>query len=106
MASVKDNLIAAKTLIDTPEKWLKGALSDSQETCFCAMGALGHSGGFGLVSSDENPEMASLIANIPSHFSKIGSKHRLAEFNDHPDTSHADIMALFDRAIMKAEGKA
>lgn len=99
MASVKENLIAAKALIDTPEKWLKGALSDDKETCFCAMGALGHVGGFGLVASDVTPEMASLIGSIPSSFLWTKQKNRLAAFNDDPETTHADIMALFDRAI-------
>lgn len=103
MATVRENLIAAKALIDTPEKWLKGALSTGDDTCFCAMGALGHAGGFGLVASDKTPEMASLLDSIPASFVWVRDRHRLAAYNDHPNTTHADIMALFDRAIAACE---
>ena len=101
--SVKEILIAAKALIDTPEKWLKGALSTGDDTCFCAMGALGHAGGFGLVASDKTPELASLLDSIPASFVWVTDKHRLAAYNDDPATTHADIMALFDRAIAAAD---
>ena len=103
MPTVKENLVAAKALIDTPEKWLKGALTTGDGTCFCAMGAVGAAGGYNLLSNDTNPELAALIDSIPADFQLQGGRHQLVEFNDHPDTTHADVMALFDRAIAAAD---
>ena len=36
--TLSDDLRAAKGLIDTPEKWLRGNLADKGNTCFCTFG--------------------------------------------------------------------
>ena len=100
MASVKENLIAAKALISTPDKWLQGDLRDEDFTCFCAIGAIETAGGYvgraGTLFG--SPEVAALTnASGFQHWSG------LAGFNDDEATTHADIMDLFDRAIA-AEG--
>lgn len=90
--SVKDDLIAAKALIDTPEKWRKDAFGS--QGCYCTAGAL-------RVVVGENFEStlawAVLWRNLPK-----GSRG-VVSFNDDPATTHADIMALFDRAIDAAQ---
>lgn len=91
--SLKDDLIAARALIDSPEKWGKG--SPRPFGCLCAMDAL--SRGVDLQPSRFVAARAALTASL-----KRGAKH-VAQFNDWPSTTHADIMALFDRAIDAAE---
>jgi hypothetical protein len=95
-----DQLRAAKALIDTPEKWTQGhyardragypAGPRSHLACrFCILGAFIRSAGtevpaYGL--SDFIPKDTPADRSVSS-------------YNDHPSTTHADIMALFDRAI-------
>jgi hypothetical protein len=91
MATVKENLIAARALIDTPEKWGKGAWHS--RGCFCAIGAvLEAQGKLGRAAYGGETEVA-LMHALPAG---IGS---VEDFNDQFRTTHADIMALFDRAI-------
>jgi hypothetical protein len=98
MSTVKENLIAAKALIDTPEKWIKGSFHKAG--CFCAVGALG-------MASNGNPEnwgydeREALLRALPVD----AVAYSVALFNDDPDTTHADIMALFDRAIAAQDGQ-
>lgn len=88
MPTIRENLIAAKALIDTPEKWGKGSL-EPRPGCYCALGALWEVG----ENSPLTPERGVLRKYLPAGF------HNIPGYNDHPDTTHADIMALFDRAI-------
>lgn len=97
--TLRDDLIAARALIDTPEKWGKGrnrkALSDGSY-CYCTAGALW----FGLSYDADRASKCedALIAALPhARFAGIRT------YNDDPRTAHADIMALFDRAIASAE---
>jgi hypothetical protein len=96
--TVKDNLIAAKALIDSPEKWGKRFYYQHARTgCMCALGAV-RQAVFGQVLGvhDNTPEAEALKDELP--------KGRwVDEFNDHPSTTHADIMALFQRAIAAQE---
>jgi hypothetical protein len=101
--TVKENLIAAKALIDTPEKWGKGEYKPSPG-CFCAFGAL--MAARGVDPEDDTSvtdEDRALAKALPSGWHKVTSE--VADFNDHPDTTHADIMALFQRAIEAEEAK-
>lgn len=94
MKTAVDILRDAKALISDPEKWVKGHYGDCETGEFCSFGAMdqaerGSAGAWLLadLTLDRaaraiNPEFKDYIA-----------------FNDHPDTTHADVMALFDRAI-------
>lgn len=104
MATVKENLIAAKALIDTPDKWVKHHFGF--DGCMCALGALGRALGVDP-SDDMGPNEAALGGALPAGFQSntnlsLGTK--VANYNDHPDTTHADIMALYDRAIAAQDG--
>jgi hypothetical protein len=91
--SVKQNLIAAKLLIDTPEKWGQGEYA--QDGCFCAIGALAEAMNIDPVSAklSMTREFKTLRDSVPEPF------YGVWRFNDDEATTHADIMALFDRAI-------
>lgn len=97
--SLRDDLIAAKALIDTPEKWIKG--SWEREGCYCAAGA--------LRKALNAPMMPSGLVdwafwNYPAVVALDQlTADGIANFNDAPRTTHADIMSLFDRAIASAQ---
>jgi hypothetical protein len=103
--ALADDLRAAKALIDTPEKWAKGTYQ-SQSGCLCVLGACrkvvfngaldgDHPGYVG----DANPLAFALGDALPR------GRFSVSDYNDDPATTHADIMALFDRAIAAAEAQ-
>lgn len=104
--SVRDNLIAARALIDTPKKWVK---SDSEATeCRCAALACEKYTRSSHQSTLEMYDMwEALYHELPSSFHTDPDEHGvcIGRYNDSPATTHADIMALFDRAIA-AQGAA
>jgi len=96
--SVRDDLIAARALIDTPEKWHRGSMASFDGKCLCAMGAIRNvlrAQGYTHWIS-RTPLYQNLRAALPRGFNQVPT------FNDDPSTTHADIMALFDRAIAAA----
>lgn len=97
--SLRDDLIAARALIDTPEKWAKGNDISPENGRYCAAVACNQ------FASAQVMFQALRAAFTASH---APARHILGvceifEFNDDPATTHADIMALFDRAIAAAE---
>lgn len=105
MQTVKDQLIAARAFIDTPDKWTKNALSKDASgrntrypggpaVCFCTLGALRQ------VNNNFNREMTlmgKLAAHVPGDsFDPVG-------YNDDFETTHADVLALFDKAIASCD---
>lgn len=101
------DLSAAKALIDTPEKWTQGTVARDANgemvehardaVCLCAFGACRVAIG---PYADVSPLMEALRRAIPTE----NAAPTTVSFNDHPDTTHDDVMALFDRAIAVAEG--
>ncbi len=89
--TLKDNLIAARALIATPDHWCKGTLK--MGCAFCAMGAIGEVVTDIWVSG--TPEYAALRAELPWGKS-------VPSFNDADSTKHEDVLALFDLAIEAA----
>lgn len=93
MSQLRDDLIAARALIDTPEKWTKG--SYERDGCYCVAGALRIAIFGGL--DDNGPYWDRYrTAKRSLHPSDV------ILFNDASETTHADMMALFDRAIEAA----
>ena len=104
--NTKEILIKAKGLIDSPEKWtqlawarnsrqISCAMDNSDAKCFCLGSAL-------ILAS---PPLEPLIVNleIENQLPEIDGKiPSIADYNDHPDTTHEDIMNLFDKAIAAA----
>jgi hypothetical protein len=94
-----DDLKAAKALIDTPEKWAKGAWLHDDGTR-CAEGAcIATTGG-----RTWSPLFDNLIAQLPPEW--IATGNPIVRFNDDDATTRADVLALFDRAIAAAEASA
>lgn len=101
--SLKSDLIAARALIDTPEKWIKHNFN--RNDCYCAVGALRQAIGgttrVGLIP--RGPYHRYSNAHVAVGQALPAGERGGATFNDDPATSHADILALFDRAIANAE---
>lgn len=99
-------LRAARALIEVPERWTKCAfardakgivVSEDEESavCFCVLGAIYRHPPSPLTDGAR----WFLDESLPETFLGVGT------FNDHPSTTHADVLALFDRAIALAEGE-
>ncbi len=101
--SLRDDLIAARALIDTPDRWKKRAGDDGFGTPCCAIVAANRRSRYGTA---ENEAMRrSLFEQLPAAYKKHGTLYGMdvGYFNDDPATTHADILALFDRAIEAAK---
>lgn len=102
-SSLADDLRAARALIDTPEKWCKE--SYECDGAMCVLGAGQSANGL----QEGGPEYyAALRGALPPEWEPDENDWSgdVPQFNDDPATTHADIMALFDRAIDAAEAKA
>lgn len=102
MATVKETLIAARALIDTPEKWIKSFYSNHRGG-FCALGAVTEVIDCPSAYRNCRSALQGALPVLPwitsREFGSVGF------FNDHRNTTHSDIMALFDRAIAAQDGK-
>lgn len=98
-----DTLRRAKAKIATPETWTKedyakdadGMFTDARSpkaTCWCSMGAIQ------TVCSEEDWTRITRALRIGG----LGSTW-VDEFNDASSTTHADVLAMFDRAIAAEE---
>jgi len=89
--TVRDDLIVAKALIDTPRKWRKdGQLAQGR---MCVVNAI-----IEAVGPEHSWPCEAAICDELG-FSDEVNRELIGAFNDHPRNTHADIMALFDRAI-------
>jgi len=89
--TVADVLRRAKALIDTPEKWSKGVFGPG----LCVLGAVYVANGREDVSDTHVPWLVKALG--------LRNGCQVFEWNDAPETTHADVMAAFDRAIALAE---
>jgi hypothetical protein len=101
--SLKDDLIAARALIDTPEKWAKGAspLDGPERPCFCTYTACFEAVG-GTGDRRYYDATNALDDAVPATFVHSFRDCPAVAFNDDPATIHNDVLALFDRAIEAA----
>ena len=95
-----DTLRKAKALISDPENWNKDGDyfkdGDPDTGCMCVFGALSLA-----MRTDEG--VAHTQDVIIHNASRDLFDMEPIKLNDHPNTTHADIMALFDRAIELTE---
>jgi hypothetical protein len=102
-------LIAARSLIETPEKWTQGVGARSvfgdqrsalspEAVCFCADGALYRAGEPDFGGPIYNLAVRALNRSLVGEGSPY-DPYNYIEFNDAGDTTHADVLAMFDRAI-------
>jgi hypothetical protein len=92
--SVKENLIAARALIDTPEKWAKGG----------GDGISLHQAVDNTINEDDDAAYyavtRALMAAMPD-----ADKLPLVEWSWKIHRTHADVLALLDRAIAAQESQ-
>lgn len=101
MPNTKETLIAARELIAEPERWTKGRAMEVAEdgsVRYCASGALSAAGGH----HNEVIENCSACAAADVLTSVLPRRLGVSGFNDLESTTHADVLAAFDRAIEAA----
>ncbi len=100
-------LTCARELLSDPAKWIKGAYAktaagsvvdatDPDACCFCALGAMRKCGG------EDNEDDTPAAWALRDAANEKTSAHY---YNDAAKTTHADILALFDRAIAKVKAE-
>lgn len=109
MKTTKEVLVEAKAIISDPKRWTQGALVEEGEGgrhCYCALGALAKVSGMKQpISSpsayEPTPAMIALAAAIEPDFvpEHDDAADLVYSFNDDDETSHAAVMAAFDKAI-------
>lgn len=98
--SVKEILIKAKALIDTPEKWIKDVYfrKVGENNCYCALGAICEVSGLLSYHISSSPAGKHLKSVVDEHLQEGQS---FAVYND--EHTHAEVMAAFDKAIETAD---
>lgn len=104
-------LTRAKARIATPERWTKGTYArdesgepadsySARAVCWCMLGAV-----FADVIDGIAIEHAICLPHPIEDALKAanGGEVRFAHFNDAPETTHADVLAVLDRAIAFAK---
>ncbi len=100
-------LIAARVILNDENAWCGHGPGDERIT-FCAAMAVRRaagcsmSGGFGY----EPASSALWSAAMNDLDAQLGNRFSVAEYNDAFTTTHADVLALFDRAIASRLSKA
>jgi hypothetical protein len=98
MTQLVEDLKATKALIANEADWGKGAYE--WNGCLCTVGALRRALKVNAIDVVQTSAYQALRA-------ALGGELPLVTFNDRDTTTHADIMALFDRAIAaQSEGEA
>jgi len=116
-------LIAARALVDTPDKWTKGSYAkdgqgrqvpsySEQAQCFCTLGAFFHaSASFHEKPFIQTPEHELMERQARRALGNAINPKALfilfADWNDAPERTHAEVLAAYDKAIaaLVAEGR-
>ncbi len=96
-----DVLIAARKLISTERKWLRGILCEDGRK-FCAIGAIDAVGAPGHTRRSAERYLDA-VTGSPILFSDRPMRQRIMDFNDDYNVSHSDVLAAFDKAIKNAK---
>jgi hypothetical protein len=100
MTQAGNLLRAAKSLISDPADWTQEGLYVNAQGCLCAQGALNKA----FRWSKLNTEVVDDAANyLKVAVSKVRTYRLVTSYNDDPETTHADIMNLFDDAATMAD---
>ena len=102
-----NTLRRARDLISDPEKWTKGGMGRKSDGDPVGVYDVGRedvvkwcmSGALRKVADNEqvfNKAYWSCMSQVP-----VQVKTSLPRFNDHPSTTHQDVMFVFDQAIAK-----
>lgn len=91
----------ARLLIANPDNWIKRQLTD-HKGCFCAMGALCHVRDR-LLNTKATSDAYNTASDLLDKVTMGRAGVNYVTYNDSPDTTHADIMSLFDEALKLAK---
>jgi hypothetical protein len=97
VSQTKLDLIAAKALINTPEKWCQRRMFDVSSTWqqqACSRGALIRIIGINIIAPLANSRLSMSINALTKVMGNVG------EYND--SHTHAEVMAMWDKAIAEA----
>ena len=100
----REILIAARAIITEPEHWTQGhsartasgdpiTIGDPIAYAFCASGAIWRSLDNDVADSKLHSAFGALNECLPAGFESV------VDYNDADATRHADVIALFNRAI-------
>jgi len=96
----------ARSRISTRNDWVQGSYKDGNRLCIVgALSLVSGSRSFNTPNRVERRIARVLVAQLPPRGPvRVGlrffsARQRLMWFNDSPRTGHADVLALFDRAI-------
>lgn len=107
----------ARALIADPKHWTRKALArnsagqsltDSEldlATCFCSVGAIRKISPGCVPTPARGDAGCFLWEAINENVAHDGDKRTIAVWNDDVKTTHADVLAMFDRAIQMARAK-
>lgn len=105
--SAEEFLQTARARIDTEEKWVKGSWTkggdydSSDKSAMCvgrAICGIRYSNG----GAGPGEVVKALAEEVPEKYRRAGDPFgAFADFNDADETTHADVMAVFDRALAK-----
>lgn len=95
-------ILKARELLSDPARWLKGQLRCGTQVC--AVGALCEALGivdYGFASQSplSEPALLRVIRALPEGYQSVPG------FNDADETTHADVLALLDRAALSGASK-
>ena len=102
MKTITEQLIAEKELLSDPSRWTKGEVArdsngklveteSATAVCWCQLGA-----SMKLQSTWRVLSIKKSISTNYNFFSSLG-------FNDHPDTTHSDLMKFYDECIKESK---
>ena len=102
----------ARRRISNRNDWVQGRFRDGDRRCLvAALSEVSRSPDFEMPNRVERRLVRLLDAQLPAgrriwaRLRFFTARQRLMWFNDDPRTSHADVMALFDRTIDYLAGK-
>ncbi len=114
---LQDELVAAKALVDTPDKWVKRFFARNSEgtpcpptdrdaVCFCLLGALSHVKGMKIDRWQTPHESANLMAEViqgePTDPQRpLMGYNVVTNFND--KAQHAEMLEMLDKSIALAK---
>lgn len=108
-----DYLKEAKALIQDPTKWIQGSMAKNAQgeavggvkegACqFCAIGAIWFVTPGLNYGAEERKAIRYMRAACHAKDPNEDDNDKIIMFNDHPKTTHADVMKKFDKAIQLA----
>jgi len=111
--SVLDVLRTARGLIENPENWTKGEIARNSDgkicaadgrgaVCWCSVGAVDRAWLRSENTDYSVQHQALTLLDRLSGREDTEYCRPVAAFNDSPETTHADVLALFDHAIAEA----